>query len=64
MKSIVTEKAGQRLEAEYFSVEDGSGTRFYINGQLVKEETYKGKNISFAEDAAQNWVDGIKTLNG
>jgi len=64
MKSIVNEKAGQRLEAFYFEVEGSSGVRYFINGQLVKEETFDGKNIYFAESAAQNWVDGIKTLNG
>ena len=63
-KQIFAEKAGQKLKVEYFSVEGGSGCRFYINENLVKEETYPGHNIAWAQDAAENWIDGIKTLNG
>lgn len=60
----MAEKAGQKLKAEYFTVEGGSGVRYFINEEFVKEEVYQGKDISWAESAASNWLDGIKVLNG
>lgn len=62
--SIMTEKAGQHLKADYFETDKGAGVRFFINGEFIKEEVYEGKNIHWAQNTAQNWVEGIKTLNG
>lgn len=64
MKSLMAEKAGQMLRVEYSESEAGSFCKFWVNGNLVKEEVYEGKSIHWAESAAQNWIDGIKTLNG
>lgn len=58
------ERNGQSLKAEYFETSGGSGCRFYINEQLQKEEIYEGKSIHWAESAAENWLSGIKVLNG
>lgn len=63
-EQIIIEKAGQTLKAEYFKTEDGCGCRFYINEEFIQEEIYQGKSISWAESAAQNWLSGVKTLNG
>lgn len=63
-KMIMTEKDGKMLKAEYFEHEGNSGAKFYIDEQLVAEETYEGKSIHWARDAAENWLAGIKTLNG
>lgn len=62
--TLFAEKAGQRLKAEYFQTDNGSGVRFFINEEFLKEEIYEGKSIHWALSAAENWLDGIKTLNG
>lgn len=61
---FISEKSGQTLRAEYFQADKGAGVRFFINEELVKEEIYEGHNIHYAKDAAENWVNGIKILNG
>lgn len=63
-KSLFSEKSGQHLRAEYFETENGSGVRFFINEEFIQEEVYEGKSIHWAESAAENWLQGIKTLNG
>jgi hypothetical protein len=63
-KTLMSEKDGQSLKADYFTVDGGTGVRFFINGEFIKEEIYEGKNIHFAQSAAENWIAGIKTLNG
>lgn len=62
--TLFAEKAGQRLKAEYFQTDNGAGVRFFINEEFLKEEIYEGKSIHWALSAAENWLDGIKTLNG
>lgn len=62
--TLFAEKAGQKLKAEYFQTDNGSGVRFFINEDFIKEEIYEGRSIHWAQSAAENWLDGIKTLNG
>ena len=39
--------------------------QFFMGGvEPIKTETYPGKSVNYAEDAAENWALGIKTLNG
>jgi hypothetical protein len=33
-------------------------------GLKIKTEDFSGKSIHYVKDAAENWVDGIKILNG
>lgn len=61
---LIAEKGGQHLKAEYFNTDNGSGCRFFINEEFIQEELYEGKSIHWAESAAENWLNGIKTLNG
>ena len=64
-KTLISEKDGQSLRADFYTEENvGAGVRFYINGALVKEEFYENKSIHYAQSAAENWLAGIKTLNG
>lgn len=62
--TIIMEKAGKTLKAEYFNTANGSGCRFFINEEFIQEEIYEGKSIHWAESAAQNWLSGVKSLNG
>lgn len=61
---LIAEKGGKHLKAEYFNTDNGSGCRFFINEEFIQEELYEGKSIHWAESAAENWLNGIKTLNG
>jgi len=63
-KTLISETDGQTLKADYFATDNGAGIRFFINNEFIKEEVYEGKSIHFAQSAAQNWLAGIKTLNG
>lgn len=64
MQVMIGESGGKSLKAEYYGTENGCGIRFFINEEFIKEEIYEGKSIHWAESAASNWLEGIKTLNG
>lgn len=63
-KYLLRERDGQYLKASYFPTDNGAGVRFFINDEFILEEVYEGKSIHFAQSAAENWLAGIKTLNG
>lgn len=62
--TLFAEKAGQHLKAEYFETDTGSGVRFFINEEFVKEEIYADGNIDRARNIAEQWINSIKVLNG
>lgn len=62
--NIIVEKSGQRLRAEYFETPAGAGIRCFINEEFIQEEIYEGKSVSWAQSAASNWCNGVKSLNG
>jgi hypothetical protein len=64
MNQLTETKNGQTLVAEYFKAGNSSGCKFYINGELVKEEKYERHNIDFAKQQGQAWLDSVETLNG
>lgn len=66
VNQFLGEKDGQNLRAEIYSSANTQGytIRYHINGNFIKEETINGHSIHYVEDAAENWIAGIKTLNG
>ena len=62
--TLFAEKAGKNLKAEIFETEKGSGIRFFINEEFIKEITYEDKPISSARIVAEEWINSIKVLNG
>lgn len=50
------------LQADTIKVGEDWGCAFYKNGEFIKTEVYKGHSESYAEDAADNYVFGIKQL--
>lgn len=58
------EKSGQSLKAEIYEVDGGYSIEYFINDTFQTRETITGHNILFVEDAAENWINGIKVLNG
>ncbi|OUW42616.1 hypothetical protein CBD41_08815 [bacterium TMED181] len=51
------------LKAEVWKTVDGHyGCRFWRDKVWLKDEVYEGYSESYAEDAADNYVLGIKTI--
>ena len=46
--------------ADVIKLEGHWGCRLWEEGELVKTEFYKGHSEMYAENAAENWVVGIK----
>lgn len=51
-----------KAEVVYNVLEGFFSVYFYEGGKLAGFEDYFGKDISYVEDAAENWVLGIKKL--
>lgn len=62
--TLFAEKAGKNLKAEIFQTATGAGVRFFIDEEFLKEEIYEDKTIDWARSTAENWISGIKVLNG
>ena len=50
------------LRSDVIKLDGHWGCRFYHGGQVVKTEFYHGKSESYAESAAENYVEGVKKL--
>jgi len=50
------------LRSDVIKVDNHWGCRFYIDNKVVKTEFYKGHSEAYAEDAAENYVLGVKKL--
>lgn len=64
VRQFLLEKDGAMLEASVYKTEDGYSVKYSVNGVLQGEELYPGVSIHYAEDAAENWLQGVKVLNG
>lgn len=64
VKEFLGEKSGQTLRAEIYSNTDGYNIMYFINDNLQTNESFQGKSINFVEEAAENWIAGVKVLNG
>ena len=62
--TLFAEKAGKNLKAEIFETETGSGIRFFINEEFLKEEIYENKSVDWARSSAESWISDVKLLNG
>jgi hypothetical protein len=66
IKKFVGESlVGVRLEAVIVK-EDGApySIRYYVNDKFKQEEIFENQSLYYVEDAAENWLKGVKTLNG
>ena len=50
------------LRADTIYKDGNWGIRMFKNGRPVKEEYYQGHSECYAEDAAENYVFGIKKI--
>lgn len=64
LTSFYKEGTSEGTRADIHESSKGYFIRYYSNGALLKEETFEGKSIHFVQSAAENWISGVKTLNG
>lgn len=64
LSSVFKESGGISMRAEIHDTPDGYSIEYYGPDGFIKSETYHDKSIHYVEDAANNWVNGIKVLNG
>lgn len=50
------------LKAETIKVGTDFGCDYYKNAEFIKTELYKGHSEMYAENAAENYVFGIKKI--
>lgn len=50
------------LKAETIKVGNDFGCDYYKNTEFIKTELYKGHSEEYAENAAENYVFGIKKI--
>jgi hypothetical protein len=50
------------LRADVIKMDSHWGCRFYNNNEVIKTEFYRGHSEAYAEDAAENFVLGIKKI--
>jgi hypothetical protein len=50
------------LKAIVYENADNYEVDFGKNGLLIKTESYEGKSLIYHEDAAENYVNGIKKI--
>ena len=50
------------LRSDVIKLDGHWGCRFYLGVQVIKTEFYHGKSESFAESAAENYVEGVKKI--
>jgi hypothetical protein len=66
IKTLVGESnIGVRLEARIIK-EDHNPFKieYYVDGKYKQSEVFQGVSIHYVEDAAENWINGVKVLNG
>lgn len=62
VNQFLGEKDGQKLCAEIYREEFGYSIKYFINETLQTTESFPNNSIYYVEDAAENWISGIKTL--
>jgi hypothetical protein len=65
LSRYVKESPEGEYRAEIHQTSNGYSIEYYgPNGIKMKTEDFSGKSIHFVKEAAENWVNGIKILNG
>ncbi len=65
IKTVVKERNGLNLEARIRKTShEPYIIEYYIDGKYKQTETFEGVSLYYVESAAENWLNGVKTLNG
>lgn len=62
IKITYSSYANGDLRADTVKVGNAWGCDFYKNAEFIKTELYKGHGEIYAENAAENYVSGIKKI--
>lgn len=60
----VFENSESLMRAEIYDLKEGYRIDYFGPNGKIKSEDFKGVSIHYVEDAAENWLVGIKTLKG
>lgn len=65
LTTYVKESPNGNYKAEVHQDTSGYFIEYYSpDGIKLKTETHYGKSIHYVSSIAENWIDGIKVLNG
>lgn len=64
VNTYIKETGATALSAQIHKNDVSFSIQYFINNELVKKEEFPGKSLFYVEGAAQNWLEGIKKLNG
>jgi len=64
MLLTVFENSEKLMRAEVFDTKEGYRIDYYGPSGLLQSENFNGVSIHYVQDAAENWLQGIKKLNG
>ena len=56
---ILSEYSKESREAKVYDTQDGFMVEMYEDGRLVEARSLFGHNQHYAEDCAENWIEGI-----
>lgn len=61
-KTVFSSYVQGDLKAETIKINGSWGCDYYSNSEFIKTEVYKGHSELYAENAAENYVFGIKKI--
>ena len=61
-KTVFSSYVQGDLKAETININGNWGCDYYSNSEFIKTEVYKGHSELYAENAAENYVFGIKKI--
>lgn len=65
LTSYFKETPEGQYKAEIHQRSSGFAVEYYKpTGEKFKTEDFAGNSIHYVKDAVENWIDGIKPLNG
>ena len=64
VKTVFKESDGITMKAEIHNTSEGYAIHYYGASGFIKSETYHDKSARYVEEVADNWIAGIKVLNG
>jgi len=64
MLLTVFENSENLMRAEIFEMKEGYRIDYYGPNGFLQSENFNGVSVHYVQDAAENWLSGIKTLKG
>jgi len=64
LTSFYKEGTDSGTRAEIHEIRNGYRVDYYTAGAFSKKEVFESKSIDFVQNVAENWLSGVKALNG